>query len=287
MTHVVCIGDLMVDVVAHLPGPIEPGSDLPAPIGLHGGGAAANVAVWLVAEGARATFVGRIGDDGLGLRAVDELTSAGVTPVVEIDPTLPTGTCIVLVDETGERSMVPSTGANDAPGDVRLLPLDADWLYVSGYALLGDGSRPFALEALEVARGLGWSIAIDAASAAPLASAGADAFLSWIGSDVLLFANRDEAQVLTGLSDPASAAQYLALRCGTAIVKRGASGAVWSDGVSVHSVPAVDVSVFDSTGAGDAFAAGFLACTGDTAERLAAATALAARAVRGPGARPT
>ncbi|MEO9140560.1 MAG: PfkB family carbohydrate kinase [Jatrophihabitans sp.] len=287
MTHVVCIGDLMVDVVAHLPGPIEPGSDLPAPIGLHGGGAAANVAVWLVADGARATFVGRIGDDGLGLRAVDELTSAGVTPVVEIDPALPTGTCIVLVDESGERSMVPSTGANDAPGDVGLLPLDADWLYVSGYALLGAGSRPFALEALAFARGLGWSIAIDAASAAPLANVGARAFLTWIGTDVVLFANTAEAQVLSGLAEPAAAAQYLALRCGTAVVKRGAGGAVWSDGSSVRSVPAVQAPVYDCTGAGDAFAAGFLACTGDTDERLAAATALAARAVRHPGARPT
>lgn len=243
MTHVVCIGDLMVDVVAHLPGPIAPGSDTPASIGLHGGGAAANVASWLVADGALATFIGRIGDDSLGLRAVDELTVAGVNPVVEIDPVRATGMCIVLVDPTGERSMLPSAGANAVPADAALLPADADWLYLSGYALLGAGSRPFALSALAIARDRGWSIAVDAASAAPLATVGGDAFMDWIGSDVLLFANIDEALVLTGLDESAAAAQALALRCGRAIVKRGPSGAVWSDGSGVRSVPAMGLFV--------------------------------------------
>lgn len=284
--HVVCIGDLMVDVVAHLPGPVAPASDTPAAIGLHGGGAAANVAAWLVTEGAAATFIGRIGDDALGLHAVDELTAAGVTPVVDIDPTLPTGMCIVLVDPSGERSMVPSAGANAVPADVALMPASADWLYVSGYSLLAPGSRPFGLAALQVARERGWSVAVDAASAAPLRTAGADAFLDWVGGDVLLFANLDEAEVLTGLDEPAAAVQALALRCGHAVVKRGASGAVWSDGTGVRSVPALDVEVFDLTGAGDAFAAGFIACTGDISHCLTAATELAARAVRHPGARP-
>ena len=284
--HVVCIGDLMVDITVDLPGPIAMGSDTPAPIGVFGGGAAANVAAWLVAEGAAATFVGRIGDDAFGLRAVDELGAAGVNPVVEIDPMLATGLCVVLVDENGERSMMPSPGANDAGGDVALLPGDADWLYVSGYALLSPGSRPFALAALDVARERGWSIAVDAASAAPLADAGAETFLDWIGNDLLLFANTAEARVLTGLDEAAAAAHALALRCGTAVVKRGASGAVWSDASGARSVPARRVEISDTTGAGDAFAAGFLACRGEVVECLEAGTRAAAQAVRQFGARP-
>lgn len=284
--HVVCVGDLMVDLVARLPGPLAFGSDTPAEIEIYGGGAAANVASWLAVEGVQATFVGRIGDDHAGLRAADELTTAGVTPLVEIDPHRPTGMCIVLVDEHGERSMVPSIGANDAAADAALIPATADWLYCSGYAVLADGSQPFALDALAVARERGWSIAVDAASAAPLASFGAERFLDLIGTDLLLFANAQEAEVLTGLAEPAAAAQALALRCGHAIVKRGASGAVWSDGSGVRSVPADDIEVFDSTGAGDAFAAGFLAADGDIAESLANATRLAARVVRHAGARP-
>lgn len=286
MTHVVCVGDVMVDVVARLPGPLAFGSDTPAEIGIHGGGAAANVAAWLVAAGASATFVGRIGDDGFGLRAVEELTAAGVEPLVTIDTELPTGTCIVLVNERGERTMVPCAGANDAPSDASLLPARADWLYVSGYALLNPGSRPFGLAALAVARERGWSVAVDAASSAPLRAAGAETFLGWVGSDVVLFANTDEALELTGLAEPAAAAQALAARCGSAIVKRGVRGAVWSDGSGVRSVPAVPTEVIDSTGAGDAFAAGFLAAAGEVDAALALAAQLAARAVGRIGARP-
>jgi sugar/nucleoside kinase (ribokinase family) len=286
MMHVICVGDVMIDVVAKLPGPLAIGSDTPAAIGIHGGGAAANVAAWLVEAGASATFFGRIGDDPFGLRAVEELSNAGVEPLVTIDPTLPTGTCIVLVNERGERTMVPCAGANDAPSDPTLLPARADWLYLSGYSLLSRGSRPFALEVLDVARERGWSIAVDAASSSPLRAVGGSTFLDWLGEDVLLFANTDEALVLTELDDPAVAAKTLAARCGQAIVKRGVDGAVWSDGDDTQAVPAKLTRVVDSTGAGDAFAAGFLAGTGDVAESLASAVELAARAVSRVGARP-
>jgi len=286
MTHIVCIGDLMVDVVATLPGPIVVGSDRPAPITVRGGGAAANVASWAVHEGAAATFVGRIGDDGFGLRAVDELTAAGVVPVVEVDPTRATGICVVLVDGAGERSMVPSAGANAAAADVGLLPASADWLYVSGYALLSDAARPFAQDALRLARSRGWSVAVDAASAAPLESAGGEVFLSWVGAGAVLFANVAEARVLTGLDAPSSAAQALAARCGEAVVKLGPGGAVWSDGAGVRTVPAPEVTVVDSTGAGDAFAAGYLACGGTVDRRLAAAARAAGKVVTRIGARP-
>ncbi len=286
MIRVVCVGDLMVDVLARLPGPLAPGSDTPAAVEFHGGGAAANVAAWLVAAGADATFVGRVGDDALGRRARDDLHAAGVEAAVTVDPELPTGTCIVLVDPDGERTMIPSAGANAAASDSATLPLEADWLYVSGYALLGAGSRPFALAALEHARARGWSVAVDVASAAPLAAVGPEAFLGWVGPDVLLFANAAEARVLTGLDADAAAAQALAVRCGYAIVKRGAAGAVWSDGTSVLSVAAEPAPVIDSTGAGDAFAAGFLATADEVAPSMAAAVRLAAVAIGRPGARP-
>jgi ribokinase len=286
VTRVVCVGDLMVDVLALLPGPLAPGSDAPAPIALFGGGAAANVAAWSVVAGASAVFVGRAGDDALGRRAVDDVIAAGVDARVEFDAERSTGTCIVLVDPTGERTMVPSAGANDAGVDVAALPAEADWLYVSGYALLGAGSRASALAALELARACGWSIAVDAASAAPLVAVGAETFLDWLGADVLLFANADEAQVLTGLTEPVATAHALAERLGQAVVKRGAEGAVWSDGTQVRTTTAVPATVVDSTGAGDAFAAGFLACSGDADAKLAAAVALAARAVAQVGGRP-
>jgi sugar/nucleoside kinase (ribokinase family) len=286
VTEVVCLGDLMVDVLALLPGPLAVGSDTPAPISSGGGGAAANVAAWSAALGARATFVGRVGADAFGRQAVDELAALGVDVRVVTDPRRATGTCIVLVDPAGERTMVPSPGANDAPLDLAILPATADWLYVSGYALLNAGARPSAREALSVARERGWSVAVDPASAAPLASVGPEAFLGWLGDDVVLLANADEARVLTGHDEPAEAARSLARRVGEAVVKTGSSGAVWSDGEQLVSVAGVVASTVDTTGAGDAFAAAFLCTAGDVANRLAVAAGIAARVVAQVGARP-
>jgi ribokinase len=285
MIRLVCVGDLMVDVLAQLPGPLAPGSDTPAPISLFGGGAGANVAAWAVRAGAAATFVGRAGDDALGRSAVDELIAGGVDAQVVLDPGRPTGTCIVLVDPSGERTMVPSAGAN-ATVDEYLLPDDGDWLYLSGYSLLSDPPRAAALNALRIARERGWSIAVDAASAAPLQRVGAQTFLDWVGPDVLLFANTDEAVVLSGLDEPDAAAAAIAARTGQAIVKCGASGAVWSDGSVRQRLAAVATQVLDTTGAGDAFAAGFLACSGDVGDCLSDAVRLAALAVAQVGGRP-
>jgi sugar/nucleoside kinase (ribokinase family) len=285
MIRLVCVGDLMVDVLAQLPGPLAPGSDTPATVTILGGGAAANVAAWAAHTGAAASFVGRVGDDALGRRAVAELMAAGIEARVDLDPDRPTGTCIVLVDPSGERTMVPSVGANAAPGAYSL-PDSADWLYLSGYALLSEPSREAALGALTTARELGWSIAVDAASAAPLRGVGAETFLGWLGTDVLLFANADEALVLTGMDEPAGSAAALAARTGQTIVKLGAGGALWSDGSTVRSMPAVPADVLDSTGAGDAFAAGYICDSGDVAARLGSAVELAAVAVGQVGARP-
>ncbi len=292
MSRVICLGDLMVDVLARLPGPLAVGSDTPAPVALYGGGSAANTAAWLVGAGQPTTFVGCVGADELGRQALAELGAAGVDLAVSIDPDRPTGTCIVLVDVDGERTMIPSAGANaglgehDLPGE---LFGPQTWLHVSGYALFTAGSRPAALEAFALARSTGVPISVDAASTAPLAAAGTDRFLAWIGTGVLVFANRDEALLLTGAADETAAARSLARRCGEAIVKCGADAAVWSDGADVIEVPAAEAVPLDSTGAGDAFAAGVLAARvagHDIAGSLRAGHALAARAIAQLGGRP-
>jgi len=293
MTRAICLGDVMMDVLARLPGPLAVGSDTPAPVALYGGGSAANTAAWLVRAGMATTFVGRVGDDALGRRALDDLAAAGIDLAVSIDPQRATGTCIVLVDVEGERTMVPSAGANAGLGEADL-PADlfgaVALLHVSGYALFTAGSRPAALEALALARAAGCPISVDTASAAPLAQAGPEQFLSWIGAGLLVFANRVEAQVLTGSADATQAALSLGRRCGEAIVKCGADAAVWSDGTDVVKIPVAGAVVLDSTGAGDAFAAGVLAARAagsDVPDCLRAGHALAAHAIAQPGARPS
>ena len=288
---VICVGDVMVDVVARLPGELQPGSDRPAPISTIGGGAGANTAAWLVTAGAAATIVGQIGRDPLGLWVTAELAALGVVDAMTRDPQLATGTCIVLVSADGERTMVPDAAANNALRAERL-PLDVftsgGHLHLSGYTLFGP-ARAAGLRSLELARSAGMTVSVDAASAAPLRAAGARVFLDWLGADVLLFANRDEAFVLTGLADPSEAVHLLAEIVGTAVVKVGGDGALWSDGHRIVRRPAQPVEVVDTTGAGDAFAAGFLAAVlqgGSADVALERGHALAATACTIVGGRP-
>jgi sugar/nucleoside kinase (ribokinase family) len=287
MARIVVVGDLMADVVAVLPGPLAHGSDTPAPIAHHQGGSGANVAAWLAFAGAEVAFVGRAGADAFGDAAVAALRAHGVRTEVQRDARRPTGTCIVLVHPGGERTMVPDPGANDALEPAGLPP--ADHLHLTGYGLLRHGSRPAALAALALARERGMTLSVDPSSAAPLAAAGAAAFLDWTAGAGLLLPNADEARVLTGDDDPARAGFALARDGREVVVTLGAAGALWTDGSSVVRAAAEPAEVVDTTGAGDAFAAGLLAARLEGAEppeALAAGCRLAAQAVAVTGPRP-
>jgi ribokinase len=290
MSRIVVLGDVMVDVAARLSGPLASASDAPAVIRFHGGGSAANTAAWLVAAGAEPVLVGCVGDDERGRHARQELRMAGVDVRLAVDPDLPTGTCVVLVAPGGERTMVPDAGANDALSDTDLpdeLLEPGGHLHVAGYALLREGSRPAARAAIGRAVKVGMTVSVDPSSSALL---GAE-FLDHAEGAGLLLPNAPEAHALTGRSDPEQAARALAERFGEVVVTLGAGGALWTDGREVLRAPALPVeTVEDSTGAGDAFAAGLLSARMaglSTADALAAACELAARAVTQAGARPS
>jgi ribokinase len=288
-TRIVVLGDVMVDVVAHLDGAIAPGSDAPARIAFHGGGSAANVAAWLAAAGTRPALVARVGEDEHGRSARAELMAAGVDARLIADPDRPTGTCVVLVAPGGERTMVPDAGAGDrlAAGDLpdELLAPDRH-LHVVGYSLLRYGSRAAARSAIERARARRMTVSVDPSSAALLSPA----FLELAGGADLLLPNVPEARALTGEADPGRAARRIAQSVPEVVVKLGELGALWTDGHETRRVDAaVGAAPIDTTGAGDAFAAGLLAARLDGAspeDALAAGCRLAAEAVATPGARP-
>lgn len=291
---VVVVGDLMVDVLAVMSGPLNRGSDTPSTVTTAGGGSGANVAAWLARQGVPTSYVGRVGDDALGRESVAGLAGSGVAMWVSADPERTTGTCLVLVEPGGERSMLPDAGANST-----LLPADVPptafrpgaHLHLSGYTLLNEGSREAALTALSLAAAADMTVSVDPSSAALLQDLGPARFLEWTRGADLLLANQGEAAVLSGASDPHQAAAGLGDAYREVVVKLGQDGALWQQGFITASAPAErGVSVVDTTGAGDAFAAGFLASWllhPEPETALAAGNRLAARAVGTVGARPS
>ena len=288
----VVVGDVCTDVVVLLAGRPAPGSDRPAAITTRGGGAGANVAAHLAALGTPVVLAGCVGDDAAGPALSAELAAAGVGLALRTVSGTPTGTVVSLVEPDGQRSMLADRGANLAlRADDVPVPAPGGHLHLSGYTLLDPGSRAAGLAALAAAVEAGCTVSLDPASAGPLSRYGVQQWLADTGAATLLLPNADEARLLGGCADVAEAARILAGRHPVVAVSLGPDGALWAaHGGLVHR-PAHLATVVDTTGAGDAFAAGLLAewvAAGghpDPARALAAGLARAAAVVSRPGAR--
>jgi sugar/nucleoside kinase (ribokinase family) len=199
---------------------------------------------------------GKVGDDVGGRVLRGSLAERGVEPHLSTDPAADTGTMLVL-HETGERSMVADRGANArlAPEDLPAA-IHADAVLVSGYLLLEEDSRPAALAAMRRAEAR--HVAVDPASWPLVEGFGVERFLEETEPANVVLANELEARALTG-EDGELAARALGKRYEVAVVKLGARGAVACvDGDAFHE-PAEPVVEIDPTGAGDAFDGVFLA----------------------------
>jgi len=289
---VLVVGDVMTDVIVVPEGPIVKGSDRRATVRNRPGGSGANQAVWLGAMGAPVIFAARV---GAGDRVMYEayFRERGVEPKLAGDAELPSGVLVTLVDPDGERSFLTDRGANlnlstdDLPESL----LDGvGMVMVSGYSFFAPGPREAVTGLFAAARARGIAIAIDPASVGFLAEAGSDAFIGWTRGADWLFANRDEAAALTGVSDLTQQVQMLGAHYAHVVVKCGAEGAVLGgrDGIALTAKAPV-VPVADTTGAGDAFAAGFMAAhLAGSAPALALERGVAAgsRAVQSIGGQP-
>jgi sugar/nucleoside kinase (ribokinase family) len=292
--EVLVVGDVMVDVIALMSSPLARNSDTPSQITTSGGGSGANVAAWLASLGVRTTFVGCVGDDALGRAGLAALSDAGVdVSRLAVDETRATGTCVVLVEADGQRSMLPDAGANDSlvPGDlIGSLFHPGRHMHLSGYTLLREGSREAGLIAVTRALEVGMTVSVDPSSAALLDTVGAPAFLQWTQGVSLLLPNVDEALALSNAPTVPQAAADLASSYDEVVVTLGAQGALWQSGFITATAPAERTSdVVDTTGAGDAFSAGFLSSwllNPEPETALAAGNRLAAVAIGRMGARP-
>lgn len=259
---VLVVGDVMTDIIVRPEGPLVRGSDRRAAIRSRPGGSGANQAVWLTQFGANVHFAARVGAADLDAQTA-YFSSLGVTPHFAGDPEVPSGVLISIVDVEGERSFLTDRGANLnlGPDDLQASLLDGIGLLVcSGYSFFAQGPRAAILALIKEAKARNIPAVVDAASVGFLREVGTEAFLKWTSGSSTIFANLDEALALTGSSDLTLQMQTLGRFYGRVIIKRGAQGAAIGgrSGVSM-SLPAPQSDVIDTTGAGDAFAAAFLA----------------------------
>jgi sugar/nucleoside kinase (ribokinase family) len=253
------LGDQTLDVIVRLSAPLAEGGDTDASIVVGPGGQGANVAAWAAALGARARSIGKRGNDDAGRLVRAGLETRGVEVLGPEEGR--NGVICSLVSPDGGRSMAAD---RSAAGELRPEEVEDAWfdgcehLFVSGYALLREPARSAAARAVGVARAHGAAVSVDLSTWSAIRDAGANAVRDTVlglEPDVV-FANEDEQQIVGG---PFPGATW--------ITKRGAAGASFG-GAERAATPVA--RVVDSTGAGDALAAGYIVGGPDLALEAAA-----------------
>lgn len=292
MSGVLVVGDVITDIIVMPDGPMVRGSDRRATIRQRPGGSGANQAVWLGSLGVPVRFVARVAAADLEA-GIAYFRSHGVEPLLIGDAEAPSGVLISIVDSDGERSFFTDRGANLnlAAHDLPRSLLDTtDFLLVSGYSFFTAAPRSAVSALLEEARERNIPTAVDPASVGFLREVGPDAFLKWTQGAGTIFANLDEALELTGSVDLNLQMQTLGRFYSRVVIKRGIAGAAIGGRSGVQlSMPALPSDVIDTTGAGDAFAAAFIACElrgGQLEDCLKAGIAAGAEAVTRIGGQP-
>ncbi|MFB6892786.1 carbohydrate kinase family protein [Kitasatospora sp. NPDC056327] len=255
------LGDLVEDIVVWVDGPLRHGTDSEARVFRQRGGSAANVAAFAAGQ-CPTRFLGCVGDDPAGRGLADALAAQGVD--VRVAHRGSTGSIVVLIDRDGERTMLPDRGAATL-----LEPVPDAWLdglthlHVPAYSFDGEPVGTAAVDALRRVRAAGGTTSLDASSTGMLEGFGRERFLALAAglAPTLLFANREESAWLGLLADGRPGPERARLAATTVVTKSGAEATtidVPGEEPCTVAVPPVR-EVRDLTGAGDAFAAGFLA----------------------------
>jgi ribokinase len=252
------LGDLLLDVIVLTDDAAGPDKEGTVETRVGAGGQSANVAAWAAQLGADARFVGKRGSDGAAELAAQELAARGVELLGPVEEGRG-GIVVSLVSPDGSRTMLSDRGV--APL-LRAEELEVrwfsgcDWLHLSGYSLLRRPIEEAAAKATGAVQAQGGRVSVDLASASGIDAYGPERLLGRLEllSPDVVFANEGELAAIGGTVP------------GTLVIKRGADG-FSADG---QDYPAVDAEVVDTTGAGDALAAGYLVGGAELAAKAAA-----------------
>ena len=260
----VVIGDLVIDVVLSPEREIEAGTDVPGSVTMRQGGSAANTARWLGRLGVDVQLVCAVGRDGAGRSLVEQVRRDAVTVRAARIAARRTGRIGVVVAPGGERSFVADRRAALA---LRSEDVRPEWfrgvqlVHVPAYSLLGEPLATAARHGLALGRAEGAEVSLDLSSIGPLLEGGRRAARDLVASvhPDILFATESEAEGYLGRHG----VERLVDEAPIVVIKRGARGArilarVGAD-VLRFDVATRPVAAVDSTGAGDAFDAGFIA----------------------------
>ena len=283
------IGDLVEDIVVWLPESLNYGADTPARIVRTRGGSASNVAVFAATAArqqsrtdAGARLIAQVGNDRLGDQLVGALHDAGVDPCVVRGGR--TGSIVVIVSPDGERTMI-----TDRAASTQLQHAPENWLenvsllHVPSYSLFSKPLATATRACISTAHEKNIPVSIDASSASLIKEFGVDKFRDLVRQlqPKVFFCNTDEADVMNLITQP--------LDLDIVVIKAGARPTTLIENKVVKTIEVEPVGeIIDTTGAGDAFAAGFLTKYGennsDTYICVLTGHQLAARVLRSPGA---
>ena len=229
------------------------------------GGSAANTIAGIAALGGTCGFIGQVAKDQLGQVFAHDIRALGVTfdtPARDGDPS--TARCLILVTPDGHRTMNTYLGASQFLPEAaidRALIEDAEILYLEGYLWDPEEPRAAMRAAIDIARGAGRKVAFTLSDTFCISRHRGDFVALIEAGDVdILFANEAEILSLTESEDFEAAVSRVAAQVPLLVVTRGEHGAIAIQGGKRFAVPAEPcVALVDTTGAGDLFAAGFLA----------------------------
>lgn len=260
MKSFLCIGDTMMDISTIVESETHFEGDTSATITTQGGGAAANVATWLAYLGEDAYLVSRIGDDPHGDALQKEFNHYGVRHSGIKHQNEKTGVVVILVSPNGERTMFPDSGSNSKLSASDLPTLKGfSAAYISGYPLINPRSRANVLVMIRLLQEAEITLIIDPGTVGALQQIPFETIYEWLSHFDVAILNESEALFISQKSELETALTFLATFTPVVVVKRGSQGSV-----SIHEnntityIASEKVDVLDTTGAGDAFAAGFI-----------------------------
>lgn len=261
MPDIIVIGDINVDVNLTIPAYPTPGQETVASsIQLHTGGSAVNTAIALAKMDMDVGFIGRIGQDVLADRVLKDLQAAGVDcSQIQIDPKVSTGLIFIAVTADGERTMFGARGANAFTDASAIDPnyfSHCRWVHLSGYSFLSYHQQQTIMAALELAQNSPHTrVSLDIGTEPALRAR--SQILEMLPKLDVIFPNEAELTLLGGGRSVDQSLDYLLDgRSGAIVTKCGRLGSILAVGNKRIKLPAFDVNVKDTTGAGDSFDAG-------------------------------